>query len=889
MENRFTTQALLIVFSLVAFAQFTAQTTYTWTGGTSSSFTTSTNWSPNGTPSGGDNVVIDGNVNCTVDDNIAINDVSILSTYTGTFDCSNLTVFLNGDLDIAGGTFISTSADLEIVGNLAFSGGTFSPNGGNVVMYLSPGITSSITGNITFNQLTINHSTGALSTQRSINLGTCTATDVILTGSAPFNYQGSINILGSLTIGGTNTAALSTNTGTFVFSGAGPISISGASSNTRNRLPNIQVNTTGTISATGNINVMGNWVGSQGTWTQGTSNVNFSGTSASISGTASAFDNLVVLAGASVSFPSAQEVKVAGSITRTGTLTIPSDAILGLNGTGAQSLSGTTYTLGGLRVYSPPTGSRVVTLSTGVDILDFVQVQANCTLASGSGNLALRASSSGSGRVASLPSGASITGSVVVETFLPGTSTGWANLGIRGVTNQTVKSWDTYVSSVGANGIPMTCNGCDFDENSLGSYFVSIQAYDESTGGYTDLTSSSPLNPGTGYWTYVGSGSSITTDLKLVNTGTLVQGSVQAPVTSNGTPVLVGLDNVYYNLVANPYPSPVSWFDVQNNTGFNFQEFNDAIYVWNADLSGGAGDFAVLSGGVGSGGISDEIPGGQGFYVEYKAFAFTGYLEFNEFNKVSTSSNQGVLKPASTSTISLFRLKIQGATDNSETVIRLEPNATSFYDGRFDAHKLFKTPGYLGYNGPYTKYTTISTKDAFNTDYAINAIPPLTQSVSIPVLVRVSATGTYSVSAFDFQNFNPDVCVGLIDKLDNSYHDLRAGAYSFTINDTTSTPRFTLVLCKDNSISTVGVEEKEIESNVYISQDLNGAFVATAFPVTTKANISAYNLMGQKIMEDIQIEGTATQTRLNLKEHGQVVFVTVTTSQGSTRKKMILH
>ncbi len=889
MEKRYMRKALFIVFSLLVMAPILAQTTYTWTGATNSSFTTTTNWSPNGTPSGGDDVIIDGAVDCTVDDNIAIKNLSILSTYTGTFDCSTLSVFLNGNLDIAGGTFISTSIDLEIVGNVSFTGGTFNPNGGNVIMYLSPGITSSVTGNITFNQLTVNHSTGALSTQRIINFGTCSTNDLLLTGSAPFNYQGIINILSSLSIGATNTSALSSNTGTFVFSGAGPISITGASNNTRNRLPNIQVNTTGTISATGNVNVMGSWIGTQGTWNKGTSNENFSGSSVNISGSAAAFDNLVILSGASVSFPAGQEVKVAGSITRTGTLTIPSSGILGLNGNAGQSLSGSAYSLAGLRVYSPSSGSRTVTLSTTANITDFVELQTNCTLASGNGNLVLKASSSGSGRIGALPSGAAITGSVVVETFLPGTFTGWANLGVRGVLNQTVKSWDTYSSSAGANGIPMTCNGCDYDENSLGSYFVSIQGYDESTGGYIDMTSTSPLSPGTGYWTYVGNGTSTTGNLTVINTGSLVQGQVQAPVTSNGTPVLVGADNVYYNLVANPYPSPVLWSDVWNNTGLNFMEFNPTIYVWNADLSGGAGDFAVLNNPVSSGGISDEIAGGQGFYVEYKAFAFTGYLEFSENNKVSTSSNQAVLKPTTPSTVSLFRLKINGTNDNSETVIRFDPNATPFYDGPFDAHKLFKTPGYLGYTGPYTKYTTISTKDGFNTDYAINTIPLLTQSVSIPVLARVSATGTYSISMFDIQNFNPNVCVGLIDKLDNSYHDLRAGAYSFTISDTTSTPRFTLVLCKDNSISTVGIEEQALSSNVQINQNQDGAYVMTSFPVNTKATISAYNLMGQKLMEDVTVEGTATKTFLNLNNHGQVVFIRVNTPESTTTKKIILH
>ncbi|MBL7932271.1 MAG: hypothetical protein JNL60_10230 [Bacteroidia bacterium] len=875
-------------------------TVYTWTATSASNANNSSNWSPSGVPGSGDDVIFDGTstANCSWDI-AAVRDFSVLSGYTGSVTMTSGGKSIRRHIVINSGTVVATPGTLtrSLLGIAAVfsvgAGGTFDANGGTFLLQLDAFDNYTFSGDISLATFIIGPA--FTSGERAINFGSnLTATNVSyqsITTPDPVSYQGTIHVKSSFDISAsTNTDAITgTNNANFIFDGSS-LNLTGSSSAGMAFLPNIEMNVSGNYTLTNHLNITGNWTGTQGTLTSGSSTQNFYGSSATVSGAAVQFNNLNIQSGASVSLPGAQEVKVAGSITRTGTLTIPSSMILGLNGS-TQSLSSPGYVLAGLRLYTPSSGSQVVTLNTTVDISDFVEVPANSTLASGSGNLRLKATSSGSARVASLFAGGLITGSVTVETYLPGPSTGWANLGVRGVMGQTVKSWDTYSASAGANGIPMTCNGCDYDENALGSHFVSIQDYTEATGAYGELTGSSALNPGQGYWTYVGNGTSSTSDLMVINTGSLVQGQQNINCTNAGTPFFDGFENLYYNLVANPYASPILWSNVFNNGATTLIDFEDGIYAWNADLVGGTGDFAVYKNSISSGGLTDVIPGGQGFYVGLKEFPVSTFLEFHEYDKVTSSGNDPVLKPATSNTISLFRLKLQGPySEETETVIRIEPTATPFYDNKFDAHKMFMTPGYVGYQGPYTKYTTISTKDGFDVDYAINAIPPLTQSVSIPVLARVAYNGTFNISVFDIQNFNPDICIGLIDKLDNSYHDLRNGAYSFGINDTTSIARFELVLCKDNSINTTSISEEQVlASNVAIGQNQDGAFVRTAFPLNTKATISAYNLMGQKIMDDVHIEGTTTNTRLNLNNHGQVVFITVNTPEGSTRKKMLLN
>jgi hypothetical protein len=88
----------------------------------------------------------------------------------------------------------------------------------------------------------------------------------------------------------------------------------------------------------------------------------------------------------------------------------------------------------------------------------------------------------------------------------------------------------------------------------------------------------------------------------------------------------------------------------------------------------------------------------------------------------------------------------------------------------------------------------------------------------------------------------------------------------------------------------VGIAENKAEqSNVLISRDADGAFVKTEFPQTTRAFISAYNLMGQKLMEDIELNTTISNTRLPLHTQNEMVIIRVTTDKTIHSKKVVIH
>lgn len=518
-----------------------------------------------------------------------------------------------------------------------------------------------------------------------------------------------------------------------------------------------------------------------------------------------------------------------------------------------------------------------LTLGSPLNITDSLSVISGVLNISGT-TVTLKATSSLKGRIGMIGGSGSITGNITVETFIPGSNTGWANLGINGVDNQTIGDWDTQ--------IPMTCDGCVYSPGSIPGDFYSITGWNEGTADYdTTVTSGTALTPGKGFWVYVGSGATTTTDFVLSNTGLAVVGASTIPISrTSGT----NSANDGFNLISNPYASPISWTAFRALPG-NASIVNNAIHVWNADLSSGAGGVTSYVAGAASPGgtaIGDNIPAGQGFYVQATS---SGSLTYNE--TIKTNANTGatpLLKTtASNDYGKLFKLKLKGPYDWDATVFRVHPDATPVFDRNWDAQKIFQSPGYAGYPGPYTKYTTISSKDPVNENYSIQSIPSLTQGVNIPVLVKVSSSGTYTISAIDSQNIND--CVLLKDILLNITTDLKSANYIFTINDTTSAPRFELILCRDLYVDLVSVKELAQSNFININQDEQGAFVKTVFSENTKATISVYNIIGQKLAEDLKVEGMTTTTRLNLDLHNQVVLIRVVSDKEISTKKIVLH
>jgi hypothetical protein len=495
------------------------------------------------------------------------------------------------------------------------------------------------------------------------------------------------------------------------------------------------------------------------------------------------------------------------------------------------------------------TTGKTLTIGNTLDIINSITPTLG-TIGLGSGNVTLKSTSAKKARVGVV--GGAFTGTLKVETFIPGGSAGWNTIGPAGISGLTVTNWDGGSGS--STAFAMSCTGCINSPASVPGSFVSITSDPAGNGVYNDLISSSALTPGTGYWVFIGSNLTSAIDITQTTTGPVVTGNV-----TNST-----------GFMSNPYASPISHASLQGSnpglTSLDVYDPNSATYV-------------SFNGGI----PSDIIPMGQGFYTN----GVTS-VTFHESDK--TSSNNSMLKTA-TSIGNVFQLKIDGwYGDYDNTYVRFHNDATPAFDDLLDAYKRYATPGYAGIPGVYTQYTTISTINA-NQDYAINSLPfALTTDAVIPVLAKASATGQYTISPIDIHNLPANSCVILKDKLLNINHDLRTGSYVFNMADTTSAPRFELTICA-GQYATAIKQNSSINTNVLIGQDgTAGVFVKTAFDKNTKSVISAYNMMGQKIIADKEIEGTENLVYLDFKDtHNQIVIIKVTNDKGTTTKKVFLN
>jgi hypothetical protein len=516
-------------------------------------------------------------------------------------------------------------------------------------------------------------------------------------------------------------------------------------------------------------------------------------------------------------------------------------------------------------------GGRTLTLGNTLNIIDRITVTTG-TVVSG-GNLNIVASASKNAVVGIMGASAAISGNVTMNSFFASGTTGWTILGANGVTGKTISNLDGQ--------FPITCTGCNNTPSSVGNFF-SIQGWNEPGCDYDiSLTSASALTTGKGFWVYLGSTSGASSSLTWSLSGALAQGNLTVTCTENisscSSSTVTGATDGS-NLVANPYPCPINLDNVYN-LGNNSANFSANFDIYSRGAGAGFYNAVAQSGNLASGGI---IPAGKGFYVN--TLAGTAGLAFNESCKSAANGGTALFR-GSNNALNQLKLKVQGQFDSDVALFLIHPLASVGYE-KYDSRKMFSTPGYAGGSVSYSKYTSISSYEPISKKYlALNSFPENSQTVNIPVLVRVNTSGSYTISAQEFENYTS--CVVLKDKLTNIFTDLKVKDYVFNISDTTNSPRFELVVCA-NGAQAVSVPDFFASSNISINQNAEGVVVRTSFTDNTKSIVSAYNVIGQKIIDDVVLEGTETKL-LNIDNKNQVVLIKVVNNKESLTKKILIH
>jgi C1A family cysteine protease len=350
--------------------------------------------------------------------------------------------------------------------------------------------------------------------------------------------------------------------------------------------------------------------------------------------------------------------------------------------------------------------------------------------------------------------------------------------------------------------------------NAVSDIFVGkyLQQYNEATDTYQDIISETErLIVSAGYAVFNAT-PFIATYSGLLNTGSI------------GDIGNLSNDGLGWNLVGNPYPSFIDW----DATGWTKTNVSNAIYS-----SVNSSTWASYVGGIGTNGGSQFIAPCQGYFVHVVG-DIPGTLTSS--NKVRVHNNAAFYK---NSTENMVRLMVSGNGYSDETVVRFMSEATSGFDDRYDAVKLFGDV-----NDAAQLYTV------GNMPLSINSLP---ETNNIMVGLRASTSSIFAIAATEIKGIGN---LTLEDLKTHTFTDLLKGSYLFSFTPGENEQRFTLhfgslsMIEKENSIANI----YSFKKTVFI--DLN---------MSVKGDIYIYTLTGQLASNVLSAEGSK---RITLENSG---------------------
>jgi hypothetical protein len=699
---------------------------------------------------------------------------------------------INEDLTVTGGTLAITDGSLNIAGkyNATSAATTFSMTGGTLT---APTFGSSNTTIAPFH----------LSNAGSQFIMTGGSIIIQSEGGSGVQDLGYVNTVSSSTVtGGTLQLGNSLSSASQTISinsvpGVGNLVVSSSNVTAKclsglNILNDVTVSS-GILNANNFSMVLGGSWSDAGTFVPGTGTVTFS---SSISQTlmrtgGETFGNLIFAGSGTKSFlsiistsgnfsistgaavdvsTSNYALTVNGNLTNNGSFNAR-NGLVTMSGTNPQQINGSgLFDLYDLTINNP----------AGASLASDINLYGSLTLSNGIFNLngqnfTLMSNSLTTARIAEITGTGDISGSVTVQRFIPGGSTGWLLMGSPMSTGLTMNDWD--------DDLYITCPTCP---DGFPGGFYSIYQYDESAPGLQDdplsyipvSSVNDPILPGTGYWVYAGTSQFTTTGITVDVTGDINKFNSTMPLSySNfGLPFEDG-----WNLIHNPYPSPISWRSLLGTTG----NVDNAIYVYNADLNGGTGAYATYINGisspaVSSGGIGDEIAMSQGFFVHCTGPAT---LIAQESNKVSV--NATFLKSAPLSPPALARIKLSSFNGiKDEAVLYFQQGATDNFDMLYDSYKLKGSD-------PGAPAISLEKNGVL---FQVNGISPVSGTFTIGLKTLTGYTGSYTIHPVDMSTFPKGACFTLFDRFTGTTTDLVAGPHIFNLIDTTTIARFVLTV-----------------------------------------------------------------------------------------------
>ncbi len=251
-----------------------------------------------------------------------------------------------------------------------------------------------------------------------------------------------------------------------------------------------------------------------------------------------------------------------------------------------------------------------------------------------------------------------------------------------------------------------------------------------------------------------------------------------------------------WNLLGNPFPSAIDWVYIRNNAGLG-DGVDAALYYYDHDNQ--KYSYYIALDGVNNaiGGGQRYIPAMQGFMVHARS---SGTKSVTLSNASRTHEGQNVYYKSAALAQGGLSITVSNGQLQDESYIHFHNQASAAFDGAYDAYKL---------KSYHALSPELYTKASDGSELAINGLPELSETTTIPVYLEYKTAGAYTFTA-DLSGISGTL-VFLNDLKENTSVNLTQNpVYQFAVAEGDAKERFSL------TFGSVGIDDPEQESGALV-------------------------------------------------------------------------
>ena len=322
--------------------------------------------------------------------------------------------------------------------------------------------------------------------------------------------------------------------------------------------------------------------------------------------------------------------------------------------------------------------------------------------------------------------------------------------------------------------------------------------------------------------------------------------------------------NEGWNLLGNPFPSPIDWTLVKKGDGID-----NALYYYDPVIQDYRYFIQFLPGyAIGNG--SRYIPAMQGFMVHANSSGGSKVITLdNTMRTPGPADNYYKQVPLK----NMLRLTLEGEGASDETFICFNEQATDGFDGTFDALKL---------KFGNKKVPRIYTLTPDRTGLAINTLPDSSPSVVIPVMINLPTEAAWHILAHETESFPAGTKILLEDPVKGAIQDITI-CPDFPVTGVKSEQPVCYLL-RFSGPGFHGGNEKDNPCRIYAEGKI---LYIHSYAPEELSQVVVYNLLGQVLVRaDLKKQAL---NWLEVPAASGLCVVRLITSGGSTTEKVVME